>query len=135
VFSISNVDPALKRAFEPRSPGVRRRLEAMAKLAEAGILVGTSLMPVIPCVGDDEEHLEDKAIARRPGQWTNGQRASARLLRPAARRGSGSCRASAEVWLPRLWDGCVTSQGFSIGVCHNPQDCAEFDRTAVWDDK
>ncbi|MGD2156713.1 MAG: radical SAM protein, partial [Anaerolineales bacterium] len=59
VFSISSLDPALKRAFEPRSPGVKRRLGAMKKLAEAGILVGTALMPVLPFVGDGETHLED----------------------------------------------------------------------------
>jgi DNA repair photolyase len=59
LFSISNVDPALKRTFEPRSPGVKRRLRAMEKLASAGILVGTSMMPIIPIVGDDEKHLED----------------------------------------------------------------------------
>lgn len=58
-FSISSVDPALKRAFEPRSPGVKRRLQAMEKLANAGILVGASLMPVLPFVGDDEAHLGD----------------------------------------------------------------------------
>jgi len=59
VFSISNVDPALKQVFEPHSPGVKRRLQAMEKLANAGILVGTSMMPIIPLVGDDESHLED----------------------------------------------------------------------------
>jgi DNA repair photolyase len=65
VFSISNVEPALKRAFEPRSPGVKRRLQAMEKLASAGILAGTSMMPVIPCLGDDEGHLEDMVRATK----------------------------------------------------------------------
>ena len=65
LFSISNVDPALKRAFEPRSPGIKRRLRAMEKLASAGILVGTSMMPVIPVVGDDETHLEDMIRATK----------------------------------------------------------------------
>ena len=65
VFSISSLDPALKRAFEPRSPGVKRRLQAMEKLADAGILVGTALMPVFPFVGDDEAHLEDAVRATR----------------------------------------------------------------------
>jgi len=64
-FSMSNVDPALKRAFEPRSPGVKRRLRAMEKLASAGILVGTSLMPILPLVGDDEAHLEDAVRATK----------------------------------------------------------------------
>jgi DNA repair photolyase len=59
VFSISTLDPVLKRAFEPRSPGVKRRLQAMAQLAGAGIPVGTALMPILPVVGDDEAHLED----------------------------------------------------------------------------
>jgi DNA repair photolyase len=59
VFSLSSLDPAIKRAFEPRSPGVGRRLQAMAKLAGAGILVGAALMPVLPFVGDGQAHLED----------------------------------------------------------------------------
>jgi DNA repair photolyase len=65
VFSISNVDPVLKHAFEPRSPGVKRRLQAMEQLASAGILVGTSMMPVIPLVGDDEGHLEEVVRATK----------------------------------------------------------------------
>jgi len=65
LFSISNVDPVLKRAFEPRSPGVKRRLLAMEKLATAGILVGTSMMPILPFVGDDERHLEDMVRATK----------------------------------------------------------------------
>jgi DNA repair photolyase len=65
LFSISNVDPVLKRAFEPRSPGIERRLRAMEKLANAGIRVGASMMPIIPIVGDDEKHLEDMIRAVR----------------------------------------------------------------------
>ena len=59
VFSISSLDQALKRAFEPHSPSVRSRLEAMERLAAAGLQVGTALMPVLPFVGDDEAHLEE----------------------------------------------------------------------------
>jgi DNA repair photolyase len=59
LFSISSLDPDLKRAFEPHSPGVGRRLRAMEQLATAGILVGTSMMPVLPFAGDDDRHLED----------------------------------------------------------------------------
>ena len=58
LYSISNLDPAVKSAFEPRSPGVKRRLQAMQALAEAGIYTGTAMMPVIPIVGDDKAHLE-----------------------------------------------------------------------------
>jgi DNA repair photolyase len=63
LLSISSLDPVLKRAFEPRSPGVRLRLQAMAQLADAGILVGTALMPVLPFAGDDRAHLEDVVSA------------------------------------------------------------------------
>jgi DNA repair photolyase len=65
VFSLSNVDPLLKQAFEPRSPGLKRRLQAMQTLAKAGILVGASLMPAIPQVGDDEKHLEAAVLATK----------------------------------------------------------------------
>jgi DNA repair photolyase len=65
VLSMSNVDPILKQAFEPRSPGLKRRLQAMETLAGAGIVVGTGLMPVLPFVGDDERHLEDVVRATK----------------------------------------------------------------------
>lgn len=63
VFSMSSVDPAVKRIFEPRSPGVKRRLQAMEQLAAAGIQVGASLMPIIPYVCDDETHLDESVRA------------------------------------------------------------------------
>jgi DNA repair photolyase len=63
VWSISSLDSVLKRAFEPRSPGVGLRLKAMGQLADAGILVGTALMPVLPFAGDDRAHLEDVVSA------------------------------------------------------------------------
>ena len=62
-LSLSNVDVALKHAFEPRSPGLKRRLMAMATLANAGILVGATLMPILPILGDDVDHLEDAVRA------------------------------------------------------------------------
>ncbi len=64
-LSMSNVDADLKRAFEPRSPGLKRRLQAMQKLAAAGILVGTALMPILPTVGDDAKHLDDMIRATK----------------------------------------------------------------------
>jgi DNA repair photolyase len=73
-YSMSSVDPTLKRAFEPRSPGVRLRLRAIRELADAGILVGANLMPVLPFVGDDEAHLEDvvRAVKDHGGAFVLG---------------------------------------------------------------
>lgn len=65
VLSISSLDPSLKHTFEPHSPGVKRRLEMMRQLADAGILVGTGLMPVLPVIGDNEYQLEDVIRATR----------------------------------------------------------------------
>jgi hypothetical protein len=59
LFSISSMDPLLKGAFEPRSPAVKHRLLAMEKLANAGIQVGTCMMPIFPYVGDRKGHLEE----------------------------------------------------------------------------
>src|SRR5262245_23328527 len=59
VLSYSNVDAKLKQAFEPRSPGIKRRLQTMEKLAQANILVGASLMPILPFAGDDDGRLSD----------------------------------------------------------------------------
>ncbi len=63
VLSLSSMDQRLKAAFEPRSPGIQRRLAAMEKLAKKGILVGAGLMPILPHVGDDDAHLEEVVIA------------------------------------------------------------------------
>lgn len=65
VYSMSNLDPVLKAAFEPRSPGLRRRLEAIRFLADSGIPVGISLMPIIPFLGDDRAHLDEVIMTAR----------------------------------------------------------------------
>ncbi len=65
VISFSNLDHKLKQAFEPRSPGVQRRLHMMAALARAGVFVGASLMPIIPFAGDDHAHLEEAVRATK----------------------------------------------------------------------
>ncbi len=70
-LSFSNVEVALKRAFEPKSPGLRRRLLTMEALAQAGITVGMALMPVIPVLGDSDRHLDDavKAVSDHGGSF------------------------------------------------------------------
>lgn len=70
-ISISNLDPELKQAFEPNSPGLDRRLHVMEILAKMGIPVGTALRPVIPFLGDDRAHLEEvvRATKDRGGSW------------------------------------------------------------------
>jgi len=57
-FSFSYVDPQLRRAFEPKSPPIQARLDAMQRIAKAGISVGMALMPILPFVSDSEEQLQ-----------------------------------------------------------------------------
>jgi DNA repair photolyase len=65
LFSISSLEPELKRVFEPHSPGVKQRLQAMAALANAGIYTGLSMMPILPQVGDREEQIEALIVASK----------------------------------------------------------------------
>ncbi|GAA5127336.1 PA0069 family radical SAM protein [Luteolibacter yonseiensis] len=53
-ISVTTLDPALSRILEPRASTPRARLEAMRKLADAGIPVGPSAAPMIPAVNDSE---------------------------------------------------------------------------------
>jgi len=52
--SVTTVDRALARRMEPRAPTPERRLEAIERLAEAGVPVGVMAAPIIPAVNDGE---------------------------------------------------------------------------------
>jgi DNA repair photolyase len=52
--SITTLDRALARALEPRAATPARRLEAIARLAEAGVPTGVGFAPVIPGLNDHE---------------------------------------------------------------------------------
>lgn len=51
-FSIPFSDDEVARKVEPHAPSSRRRFEAMATLANAGILTGISVSPIIPGLND-----------------------------------------------------------------------------------
>jgi len=53
-LSITTLDAALARAMEPRAVSPRRRLEAVARLAEAGVPVTVNVAPVVPGLTDHE---------------------------------------------------------------------------------
>ena len=53
-LSITTLDERLARVMEPRASTPARRLEAIAKLAEANISVGVIVAPVIPGLTDHE---------------------------------------------------------------------------------
>jgi len=60
-ISITTVKPRLARQLEPKAPTPKRRLAAVKALAGHGIPVGVFIMPVIPCLTDDPEGLDEIA--------------------------------------------------------------------------
>lgn len=58
-FSFSTVDESISRIFEPVAPPPEKRLKAMREIADAGILTGANLMPVLPFITDSPRLMED----------------------------------------------------------------------------
>jgi DNA repair photolyase len=56
-FTITTSNDDLAKKLEPGAPSPSRRLAAMRKLSEAGILTGVTLMPVLPFIEDNEENI------------------------------------------------------------------------------
>jgi DNA repair photolyase len=53
-LSITTLDEPLRRALEPRAASAERRVDAVARLNEAGVPAGVMLAPVIPGLNDHE---------------------------------------------------------------------------------
>jgi DNA repair photolyase len=58
-FSIGTLDEDVWRATEPGTPHPRKRVEAVARLNEAGIPCGVLVAPILPGLSDGHEQLED----------------------------------------------------------------------------
>ena len=56
-FTITTADDDLGKKVEPGAPLVSRRFAAMAQLAEAGLLTGVLLMPVLPFIEDNPANI------------------------------------------------------------------------------
>ena len=61
-FSVGTVDDEVWRLSEPGTPHPRRRLEALARLREAGVPTGVLAAPILPEISDGPAQL--KALAR-----------------------------------------------------------------------
>jgi DNA repair photolyase len=71
VFSVPTLDEEVWRLTEPGTPPPRRRLEALAKLVEAGIRAGVGMAPILPGISDAPEQLEQVVRAARRAGATN----------------------------------------------------------------
>jgi DNA repair photolyase len=62
-FSIGTVDERVWRETEPGTPHPRKRLEAVAKLNQAGIPCGVLMAPIIPGISDNPDLMRRTAAA------------------------------------------------------------------------
>ncbi len=58
-FSIGTLDPEVWRATEPGAPHPRLRIEAVAKLNEAGVPCGVLVAPILPGLSDGDDQLDE----------------------------------------------------------------------------
>lgn len=65
-MTMTTLDERLARLLEPKAPAPARRLEAVGRLAEAGIQVGVNAMPILPGLNDAPRMLD--ALAARAAQ-------------------------------------------------------------------
>ena len=112
-FSIPFSDDEVARKVEPHAPSSRKRFEAMATLANAGIPTGISLSPIIP--GLNDEDMPDLL---------------ARAKQAGAVRGDGD--ATASVWPCRAGVHGANGSGISRS---NRQDHESDSGRAWWSDQ
>ena len=68
-LSITTLDASLQRILEPRASTPELRLDAVARLADAGIPVGVMVAPVIPAITDHEMPAILAAAKKAGAQW------------------------------------------------------------------
>jgi len=83
--TITTLDESLARLLEPRAPRPELRLEAVRKLAAAGLVVGVYPNPILPLITDSEHSLDQLAGAARAAgaQYLGG---GALFLMPSAQK-------------------------------------------------
>jgi DNA repair photolyase len=62
-MSVGTLDERVRKVVEPGTPPGRRRLEMLARFADAGIRTGVLVAPILPGLTDDDEHLEEVVAA------------------------------------------------------------------------
>ena len=62
-FTLTTLDEAVRRAFEPGAPPVQRRLDALAQLHAAGVRTWAFFGPVLPGFSDSEAAVDDMLAA------------------------------------------------------------------------
>jgi len=69
VMSVTTLDAGLARRMEPRATAPARRIEAIRRLAAAGVPVGVNVAPIIPFLTDHEVESILESAARAGASW------------------------------------------------------------------
>jgi|GEM_PF-219148 len=64
-MTIPTIRPDVSRAIEPRSPSPQRRLDALSTLAEHGLHVGVTAMPLCPLIADHPDDIRALLVAAK----------------------------------------------------------------------
>jgi DNA repair photolyase len=62
-MSVGTLDEGVRRIVEPGTPPGRKRLEMLARFADAGIRTAVLVAPILPGLTDDDEHLDEVLAA------------------------------------------------------------------------
>jgi DNA repair photolyase len=84
-LTITTLDEALARLLEPRAPRPELRVEAVRKLAQAGVRVGVLAHPMMPLINDSEKSIE-AVCAAAAASGASSFSASPLFLKPCAQR-------------------------------------------------
>jgi DNA repair photolyase len=73
-MSVGTLDEGVRRVVEPGTPPGSKRLEILARVAEAGVRTGVLVAPLLPGLTDDEEHIDEvlAACAEAGVSWASG---------------------------------------------------------------
>jgi DNA repair photolyase len=63
MMSVGTLDERVRRVVEPGTPPGRKRLEILARFADAGIATGVLVAPILPGLTDDDDHLDEVLAA------------------------------------------------------------------------
>ena len=82
-MTVTTTDERLARLLEPKAPPPWKRLEAVSKLAAAGIYAGVNAMPILPGITDSPAMLED-LVRQAAGAGAQFLHANVLFLMPSA---------------------------------------------------
>jgi len=73
-FTITTFDEQIASRFEPGAAPPQRRLEALKRVAEAGLTTGVAMMPLLPGITDSDDNIKDVVVRVRDagGQFVLG---------------------------------------------------------------